>query len=67
MVSSLAMQGDAGLIPGMGAKIPCAWSNLAHAWQLLSPHAITRESVHHDERSHVAHQRWKISSAATKT
>lgn len=49
----IAVQGTPGLIPDRGTKIHMPWSNYAYAPQLLSPHTATRESVHHNERSHV--------------
>ena len=40
--TSLALQGTTGSIPDWGTKIP-------HAMKQLSPHAATREFVHHKE------------------
>ena len=40
---------DAGSIPGCGTKIP-------HAVEQLSPGTTTRESLSHNERSHVMQQ-----------
>ena len=37
---------DVGLIPGQGTKI-------LHAWEQLSPHTVTRESMSHNERFHI--------------
>ena len=42
----LLMQGDVGLIPGQGTKIP-------HALETMSPQASTRESMCCKERSHI--------------
>ena len=46
--------GNMGSIPGQGTKIPHATEQLnLHAATTEHPRATTRESVHHNKRSHV--------------